>query len=157
MLSWCFAWLVWLLCACGVRRIKDLLRVCLYFISFASVFQLLRPSSGALSLLSSACPLVLFVFVCLWSLLFLFPLRTASDIKRKGTKVLPLCPLLFYCGCLDSCIVIKEFRSRCFGFFQFVRLVLPSNTARVGRLARSHLDFLRHYVDITYNRPAFLK
>ena len=33
-------------------------------------------------------------------LLFLFPLRTASDIKRKGTKVLPLCPLLTCCGVL---------------------------------------------------------
>ena len=38
MLSWRFAWLVWLLCACGVRRIRGLRRVCLRFSSFAPVF-----------------------------------------------------------------------------------------------------------------------
>ena len=40
------------------------MRVCLYFISFASVFHLLRLSSGALSLLSSACPLACLVCSC---------------------------------------------------------------------------------------------
>lgn len=82
----------------------------------------------------------LFVLVSLWVLCFLFPLRTIRK-KERAQRFCPLCPLLFCCVCLDSCIVIKKFRCRCFGFFQFIRFVLPSNTARVGRLARSYFLF----------------
>ena len=38
-----FAWIVWLLCACIVRRLYGLWRVCLYYISFAYVLSLLHP------------------------------------------------------------------------------------------------------------------
>ena len=38
MLLACFAWLVWLVYACGVRRIKGLRRICSYFYSFAPKF-----------------------------------------------------------------------------------------------------------------------
>ena len=112
-----------------------------------------------------SCSLSCFLGFVAWllvlvGLLFLFPLRTASDIKRKGAKCIP-CVLACCCGCfirwLNSCIVIKKFRCRCFGFFQFVRLVCPTNASSIRRLAGSYFDFLRHYVDITYNRPAFLK
>ena len=98
----------------------------------------------------------LFVLVSLWVFVFSFSLTDYTQ-KRKGAKVCPLRPRLSCCGCLDSCIVIEEFCCRCFGLFQLVRFVLPSNTARVGRLACSYFDFLRHYVNITNNCSAFLK
>ena len=79
VLSWCFAWLVWLLCACGVRRIKGLRRVCLHFsfslslsCPFTPVFASFYARCPSLLWLSFFCPLAL-------SLLFLFPFRT----KRK--------------------------------------------------------------------------
>ena len=130
----------------------------LLFVLVASVFRFF----SVFILLLSFCPSLVwlpFVVPCLsscfpcGSLCFLFPLRT---IRKKGRKVF-LRPLLSCYLCLDSCIVIKEFRCRCFGFFQFVRLVIPTNAGSIGRLARSYFDFLRHYVDITYNRFAFLK
>lgn len=88
----CVALYAWI-----VRRIKGLLRVCLYFISFALLFVLL-------SLLSSRCRslpwLYLFVLLlCLCgSLLFSFPFRTICT-KRKGASpcVLP-CPVV---GCIS--------------------------------------------------------
>lgn len=82
---------------------------------------------------------------------------TDYETKEKAQRIDPCvlsCPVV---GLLYSCVVIEELRRRCFGFFQFIRFVLPTNTTRVRRLASSYLDFLRHYVDITYNRPAFLK
>ena len=161
MLLGCFAWLVWLLCACIVRRIKGLWRFCLCFYPFASVFALVLsfcPFLCSLCSCLSFClvfPFLLCVFVALWVwLLFPFPFRTIR--KKKGRSVL-VRPLLSCCGCLDSCIVIKKFRCRCFGFFYFVRLVFPTNAARVGRLARSYFDFLGHNVNIANNRSAFLK
>ena len=57
----------------------------------------------------------------------------------------------------NSCNVVKKLRCRCFGFFQFVRFILPANTTGVGRLAGSHLNPFRHNVNITDNPPAFLK
>ena len=102
-----------------------------------------------LSCLVCSCVLVAFVVVS-------FSLTDYT--RKKGRKGFAPCVLSsFVVCCLNSCIVIKKFRCRCFGFFQFVRLVLPTNTTGVGRLARSYFDFLRHYVDITYNRSAFLK
>ena len=85
------------LCACGVRRIKDLLRVCLSFSPFVSVFALLLCSFACFTLVVlglSSC-LVLFVLVPLWSLLFLFPYRTTR--KKKGRKGFP---------CVLSCPVV---------------------------------------------------
>ena len=129
---WCFAWIVWLLCACGVRRFRGLKRASplfylfrLCFISFASVFLLLRLSFVlflvllllclpfflsslllllSLFLLSSACPLgclasALGLVFSLCGLLFLFPFRYIR--KKKGRSVL-VRPLLSCCGFVIS-------------------------------------------------------
>ena len=144
--------------ACGVRRFKGLWRVCLRFSCFVLFFDYVHSlfvlcvllCSGCLSL--SSC----IVFVALWVwLLFPFPLRTTR--KKRGRKGFSLRPLFVCCECSNSCNVIKELRCRCFGFFQFVRLILPTNTGRIRRLACFHFDFLRHNIDITYNPSAFLK
>lgn len=121
--------------------------------SLLLLLSLFLPS--LLVLLFSACPLACLVCSCVLVVVS-FSLSDYMQ-KRKGAKVLPLRPLLFCCGCLDSCVVIKELRCRCFGLFQLVWFVLPSNAARVGRLARSYFYPFRHYVDITNNRSAFLK
>ena len=96
-----FAWLVGLLYACGVRRIKDLLRVCPSFCPIRSYLSLYLPFSFSLciafclwlffALVVFACPLVL-------SLLFLFPLRTTRKKKGRSVLVRPLsscCELLY--------------------------------------------------------------
>ena len=134
-----------------------LLLLCLPF--FLSSLLLLL----SLFLLSSACPLgclasdlglvlSLFVGCCC----FFFPYGCMR--KKKGRKV------LFFASSLsvlfsrsNSCNVVKKLRCRCFGFFQFVRFILPANTTGVGRLAGSHLNPFRHNVNITDNPPAFLK
>lgn len=144
------------------------------FASILSVFLLLCLSFVLLSLclLSFLCSLPIFcgfTFVVLcWSscmpclflcacgfCVFLFPFGLYA--KRKGAKVCPLRPRLSYCVCSDSCTVIEKLPRCVFGFFQFVRLIMPTNTTGVGRFTRFYFDFLRHYIDITYNPPAFLK
>ena len=133
-----------------------LLLLCLPF--FLSSLLLLL----SLFLLSSACPLgclasdLGLVFSLCGLLLFLFPLRYIR--KKKGRKV------LFFAsshGVLlsrsNSCNVVKKLRCRCFGFFQFVRFILPTNTTGVGRLARSYFYPLGHNIDITNNCSSFLK
>ena len=92
VLFWWFAWLVGLLCACGVRRIKGLRRICLSFYPFRSCFSSSLPIFLALSLLLSACPLVLsFMF---WLCVFFFPFGIYA--KRKGAP----------CWCVLSCPVV---------------------------------------------------
>ena len=63
--------------ACGVRRIKGLWRICLRFSSSLSLcllsFYALRLSSGALSLLSSCCPLALSLWAFWSGCCFFFP------------------------------------------------------------------------------------
>lgn len=82
----CFAWLVWLLCACGVRRIKGLWRICLRFSSFVLVFALLLCSSPifwgfTFVVLWLSCLPVLFV-LGFFGLLFLFPFRMHGQKER---------------------------------------------------------------------------
>ena len=101
-LSWCFAWLVWLLCACGVRRLYDLRRVCLPFVRFSffcpcvcSPFMLFAYLLG-LCLCYSL--LVLFAcFVCPCGLVclccFFFPFGLYA---KKGAP----------CWCVLSCPVV---------------------------------------------------
>ena len=60
-------------------------------------------------------------------------------------------------GRSNSCNVVEKLPRCVFGFFQFVRLVMPTNTTGVGRFARFHFDFVRHYINIANNPPAFLK
>ena len=62
------------LCACGVRRLYDLWRVCLRFSSFAPVFASFCPLFF-FALVVFACPLAL-------SLLFLFPFRIYAQKER---------------------------------------------------------------------------
>ena len=167
MLPWCFLWLVWLLCACGVRRIKGLRRICLRFSLFFFFCPVLislllvcfsLPLLFSLVLLSSCLP-CLFVLSLWVLLLFLFPLRYMC--KKKGRKGFAPCVLSSFVvglfSCSDSCNVVEKLPRCVFGFFQFVRLVFPTNTTGVRRLAGFYFDFLRHNVDITYNPSAFLK
>lgn len=112
---WGFAWIVWLLCACGVRRLYDLMRVCLYFVLFcplscplfcpfalvfAFLFVLFAPafisfpaflglSSWLLGFCSWSCPLSLWVVVSF----------SLADVcaKRKDAKCCSLRPLLSCC------------------------------------------------------------
>lgn len=74
--------------ACGVRRIKDLLRVCLSFFLFVPIFLSFSLFAYLLGL-CLCCPWLvllpaLFVLVSLW-VLFLFPFRYIR--KKKGRKV----------------------------------------------------------------------
>ena len=129
-----------------------------FCLSFSSFLLL-----SSLFLLSScSCPASLLGF-CSWScplslcgLLFLFPFRTIR--KKKGRKVLFLASSL---GVLfsrsNSCNVVKKLRCCCFGFFQFVRFILPANTTGVGGLARSYFYPLGHNINITNNCSSFLK
>ena len=108
-------------------------------------------------LLCSLSFFALVVFVCSLglSLLFLFPFRTTRQ-KERALRV-GASSLVLLCVCSDSCTVIEKLPRCVFGFFQFVRLIMPANTGSIRRFARFHFDFLRHYVDITYNSSAFLK
>ena len=104
--------------------------------------------------------LLLSLFVLLSSLsvgcCFFFPYGCMR--KKKGRKVLSFASSLdVLFSRSNSCNVVKKLRCRCFGFFQFVRFILPANTTGVGRLAGSHLNPFRHNVNITDNPPAFLK
>ena len=155
-----FAWLVGLLCACGVRRFWGLSRVCLYFSLFSSSSPIFWGFAFVVIGLSSFFALPLFMacswFSFRWGCCFLFPYGCMR--KKKGRKV------LFFASSLgvlfsrsNSCNVVKKLRCRCFGFFQFVWFILPANTTGVGGLAGSHLNPFRHNVNITDNPPAFLK
>ena len=93
---WGFALIVWLLCACMVRRLYGLWRVRLYFFLFSSsspifwgiAFVVLGLSSWLLGFCSWSCHLSLCGL-----LLFLFPLRYIR--KKKGRNSLR--PLLSCC------------------------------------------------------------
>ena len=98
---WGFAWIVWLLCACGVRRLYDLRRVCLYFIAFAYVLSLtpmfylfcIRFSSSSPFFCPLSCPFAPAFFACplvlsLCRLLFFFPLRMYAQKERAQSVVL---------------------------------------------------------------------
>lgn len=107
---WGFCVREWLggLKACGVFAfLFILLHLCLLlFCPFVLSFVLSTPAVLGLSFLS-LCGLFL-------GSLFPFPFRT---IRKKERAQSVLRPLFVGRGCLDACIVIKEFRCRCFGFF----------------------------------------
>lgn len=99
-----FAWLVWLSCACGVRRLYDLRRVCPSFSSFlllSSLFLLSSCSCPAslLGFCSWSCPLYLYglflAFLPL-GLLFPFPFRMYTQ-KERAQRFVP---------CVLSCPVV---------------------------------------------------
>ena len=105
----CFAWLVGLLCACGVRRFKGLRRISLdlslylpFFLSLYLLFVLLSFFALVVFLLSSC-----IVFVALWVwLLFPFPLRTIR--KKKGRKFFAS-SLVLLCVALSCCCFVFLF------------------------------------------------
>ena len=143
--------------ACGVFR--------LYFISFSSILSLSHPFFFFAYLLGLClcCPWLvllsaLFVLVSLWVFVCVvvsFSLSVYPQ-KERALRVGASSLGVLFCRS-NSCNVVKKLRCRCFGFFQFVRFILPTNTTGVGRLAGSHLNPFRHNVNITDNPPAFLK
>ena len=132
------------------------------FLSFILVFALLLCSLPifwgfvfVVLCLSSCCPLSL-PCLSLWVVVFSFFLSDYTQ-KERAQRFCSLRPLFVCYVCLDSCNVVEKLPRCVFGFFQFVRLVFPTNTTGVRRFARSYFNFLRHYIDITYNPSAFLK
>ena len=82
-----FAWLVWLLCACGVRRFKGLRRICPSFYPFASVFALLLSFCPFLCPLWSCCPRLV-LSLSLWVVVVSFSLADGFRHKKKGRNSL---------------------------------------------------------------------
>ena len=122
---------------------------------FAPVF--LWASALAFACIVFVVSLLLFVcFACGGCVVGGFLSLRMIATKRKGAPC--WCVLSSWVvGLLYPRAVIEKLRCRCFGFFKFVRLVLPTNAARVGRLACSYFDSFGHNVDITYNPSSFLK
>ena len=95
----CFAWIVGLLCAWIVRRLKGLWRICPYFFLFSSsspifcgfAFVVLGLFSWLLGFCSWSC-----LFSLCGLLLFLFPLRMCAQ-KERAQSVVP---------CVLSCLVV---------------------------------------------------
>ena len=125
-----FALIVGFLCACGVRRLYGLWRVCLYFVLFCPLL-----SSFLSSLMSfcscvclSFCPLCscFYLFSCFprlvllaaWLLLlvlsflfvgcccFFFPYGIYA--KRKGAKCCPLRPLSVFCSVVQILVTLSK-------------------------------------------------
>ena len=124
MLFLCFAWLVWLLCACGVRRIYDLWRVCLSFYlslpPFSSSLTCFCPfACPFLSLLqlSSGCPLSL-PCLSLWVVVS-FSLTDYTQ-KERAQRFVP---------CVLSCPIV--------GCFIWLRLYTPRTRQVSARLYRN--------------------
>ena len=95
------------LCACGVRRIKGLRRVCLSFVRFSSsfvlVFALLLCSlpifwGFAFVVLGLSCLLVLFVLVSLWVFVFSFSLSVYAQKERARRVGASSLVLLWACA-----------------------------------------------------------
>ena len=172
------------LCGFCAREVFGGLEACGVFASLLPLFCPLL--SSFLSSLMSFCSCVCLSFCPLCSCFYLFSCFPRLVLLAAWLLILVLsslfvgcCCFFFPCGCMrkkkgrkvlffasslgvlfsrsNSCNVVKKLRCRCFGFFQFVRFILPANTTGVGRLAGSHLNPFRHNVNITDNPPAFLK
>ena len=128
-----------------------------FFIFFAYLLWLCLCCPWLVLFLCLASLYGLFLAFLSLGLLFLFPLRMYAQKERAQSVVLCVLSRGVLFSRSNSCNVVKKLRCRCFGFFQFVRFILPTNTAGVGRLAGSHLNPFRHDVNITDNPPAFLK
>ena len=91
---WGFAWLVWLLCACGVRRFRGLKRVCLYFVLFCPLLSSIL--SSILSSFLSFCFCVCLSFCPLCSCFYLF-----SCLPSLLVLLSSACPLVcLVCSCV---------------------------------------------------------
>ena len=114
---WGFAWIVWLLCACGVRRFRGLWRVsplfylfCLSFVLFLVLLLLCLPfflSSlllllslflpSLLVLLSSACPLVCLVYSCV-IVGFVFSFSLSDYTQKERARRVGASSLVLLCA-----------------------------------------------------------
>ena len=101
-----FALIVGLLCACGVRRLYDLMRVCLYFVLFCPLLSSILTfcSCVCLSFYLFApaffvCPLVL----SLCGLLLLFPFRTMR--KKERAQFLASSLVLLWVALFGCCFI----------------------------------------------------
>ena len=147
MLAWCFAWIVWLLCACGVRRFRGLRRICpcfsLFFFFCLVLISLLLVCFSLPLLLSLVLLSALFVLVALWVLLlFLFPFRIMH--KKKGRKVLSLASslVLLWVVVLD---VLKHYRYL-LRFIVVVSIPYAGNSCDLLRLFRCVVYYLAVFV-----------
>ena len=86
---WGFAWIVWLLCACGVRRFRGLWRVCLYFVLFCPI----------LSSILSFCSCVCLSFCPLCSCFYLFSCFPRLVLLAAWLLILVLSSLFVGCCC----------------------------------------------------------
>ena len=66
----------------------------------------------------------------LWVFVFSFSLTDYTQ-KERALRFCSLRPLFACCVCSDSRTIIEKLLRCVFGFFQFVRLILPTNTCRV--------------------------
>ena len=100
---------------------------------FASVFLLLLLCLPPFVLCPSLVWLSLLVLLsCLSGFVFVVSFSLADYAqKERAQSVCPLRPLLSCCVCSDSCAVIEKLLRCVFGFFQFVRLIMPTNTASI--------------------------
>ena len=103
--GWCFAWLVWLLYACGVRRFYGLWRVCLSFCPFASVFLLLCLLSCFACPLCQLClfMLSLWLFGCVVGVAF-----SLAVYAQKGRNFLASSLVLLWVALFCCCFVLCE-------------------------------------------------
>ena len=116
-----FALIVWLLCACGVRRFRGLWRVCLYFVLFCPILSsfvllllclpfflplcscfYLFSCFPRLVLLSSACPLACLVCSCVL-VGFVFSFSLSDYTQKERAQFLASSLVLLWLRWLLSC------------------------------------------------------
>ena len=91
---WGFSWLVWLLCACGVRRLRGLWRVCLYFVLFCPLL------SSFLSSILSFCSCVCLSFYLFAPAFFVCPLVLCLSSLFAFPLFVGCCCFFFPYGCM---------------------------------------------------------
>ena len=148
MWFWCFAWLVGLLCACVVRRIRGLWRVCLPFVLlpffFCLSFHLFTCFCPSPCLLCSGCLLLVLLscLVCSCGLcVFFFPYGLHA--KRKGAKVLPLA------SSLGVWVVVLD-------VFEHYRYLLRSVVTISSSFAYDSSNFFGLFYWVFYYLPVFV-
>ena len=103
---WGFAWIVWLLCAWGVWRLYDLMRVCLSFCPLCSCFYLFS-CFPRLVLLAAWLLILVLSSLSLWVVVVSFSL-TDVCAKRKGAKCCSLRPLSVFCSVVQILVTLSK-------------------------------------------------
>lgn len=101
-----FALIVGLLCACGVRRLYDLRRVCLSFCPLCSCFYLFS-CFPRLVLLAAWLLILVLSSLSLWVVVVSFSL-TDVCAKRKGAKCCSLRPLSVFCSVVQILVTLSK-------------------------------------------------